>query len=80
MLGGINKGRENVNTYEASLVLSVRSLDQRRQNLHPLNGSVQPTGLVPQVGYQANIRLLFNQRPVSVISHGAASKKNPSKK
>ena len=69
----VNTDKDNLKTSQSSSVLSVRSLDQRRQNLHPLNGLVQPTGLLPQGGYQANMRLLFNQRPVSAISHGAAS-------
>ena len=49
--------------------LSVRSLEGKRSGLHPLNGLVQPTGLVP--GYQANMRLLFRQRPASAVSLAA---------
>ena len=49
--------------------LSVRSLEGRKSGLHPLAGLVQPTGLVP--GYQANMRLLFRQRPASAVSLAA---------
>ena len=50
--------------------LSVRSIESRKHSgLHPLNGLIQPTGLVPQAGgYQANMRLLFKQRPSSAVS------------
>ena len=51
--------------------LSVRSLERKQSGLHPLNGLIHPTGLVPQGGYQANMRLLFKQRPASAISLGA---------
>ena len=37
-------------------------------SLHPLHGLLQPTGRVPQAGYQANMRLLFSgqrSRPAS---------------
>ena len=66
------KGAQS-NLMKSPSMLSVRSLERGKQNLHPLNGLVQPTGLVPQGGYQANMRLLFNQRPASAVSHGAAS-------
>ena len=57
----------------SSSILSARSLDQRKASvLHPLNGLIQPTGLVPQSqAYQANMRLLFRQRPASAVSLGA---------
>ena len=51
--------------------LSVRSLEGKRSGLHPLTGLVQPTGLVPGPGYQANMRLLFRQRPASAVSLAA---------
>ena len=58
----------------SSSTLSVRRLEPRKPSgLHPLNGLIQPTGLVPQAqaGYQANMRLLFRQRPTSAVSLGA---------
>ena len=57
----------------SSSILSARNLDQRKASvLHPLNGLIQPTGLVPQSqAYQANMRLLFRQRPASAVSLGA---------
>ena len=58
----------------ASSVLSVRNLEEGTHRLHPLNGLVQQTGLVPQRGYQANMRLLFNQRPESASSQSKASR------
>ena len=63
----------------ASSTLSLRSLEQRKASgLHPLNGLIQPTGLVPQAqaGYQANMRLLFRQRPASAVSLGADTAAN----
>lgn len=51
--------------------LSVRSLEGSRSGLHPLTGLIQPTGLVPGPGYQANMRLLFRQRPASAVSLAA---------
>ena len=66
------KPEEVKTTVPASLSgsrLSVRSLEGRRSGLHPLNGLMQPTGLVP--GYQANMRLLFTQRPASAVSLAA---------
>ena len=51
--------------------VSVRSVECVRSGLHPLPGLVQPTGVVRGPGYQANMRLLFRQRPASATSLAA---------
>ena len=68
------RSQQRASPSPSSSILSARSLDQRKASvLHPLNGLIQPTGLVPQsqAGYQANMRLLFRQRPASAVSLGA---------